>query len=65
MWHNGITFKLTQNSISGNLLNLLHNFLQEGKQGLVLKKHLGVLLEPELKFDEYLKMVSLHVMKTI
>ena len=36
MWHDGIIFKLTQNDISGNLLNLLHHFLNKRKQRVVL-----------------------------
>ena len=32
VWHDGITFKLTQNGISGNLLNLLRDFLNKRKQ---------------------------------
>ena len=31
-WHDGNIFKLTHNGISGNLLNLLHDFLNERKQ---------------------------------
>ena len=29
VWHDGIIYKLTQNGISGNLLNLLEEFLKE------------------------------------
>ena len=36
VWHNGIIFKLKQNGISGNLLNLLSNFLRNRKQRVVL-----------------------------
>ena len=36
VWHDGIIFKLTQNDISGNLLNLLHHFLNKRKQRVVL-----------------------------
>ena len=32
VWHNGITFKLTQNDILENLLNLFCKFLNEKKQ---------------------------------
>ena len=32
VWHDGIIYKLTQNGISGNLLNLLEDFLKERKQ---------------------------------
>ena len=35
-WHDGIFFKLTQNGISENLLNLLLAFLSERKQRVVL-----------------------------
>ena len=34
-WHDGIIFKLKQNGISGNLLNLLSNFLRNRKQRVV------------------------------
>ena len=36
VWHNGLIFKLKQNGISGNLLNLLSNFLRNRKQRVVL-----------------------------
>ena len=36
MWHDGIVYNLTQNEISGNLLNLLQYFLKEKKQRVVL-----------------------------
>ena len=36
VWHDGIIYKLTQNVISGNLLNLLGDFLKEIKQRVVL-----------------------------
>ena len=36
VWHNGIIFKLNQNGMSGNLLNLLPNFLRDRKQRVVL-----------------------------
>ena len=36
VWHDDIIFKLTQNSISGNLLNLLRDFLNERKQRVIL-----------------------------
>ena len=36
VWHNGLIFKLRQNGITGNLLNLLSNFLRNRKQKLVL-----------------------------
>ena len=35
--HHGIIYKLTQNTISRNLLNLLVDFLKEGKQRVVIK----------------------------
>ena len=36
VWHDSIIFKLTQNGTSGNLLNLLCDFLNERKQRVVL-----------------------------
>ena len=36
VWHDGIIYKLTQNGISRNLLNLLEDFLKERKQREVL-----------------------------
>ena len=36
VWHAGIIYKLTQNGISWNLLNLLQDFLKERKQSVVL-----------------------------
>ena len=38
VWHDGIIFKLTQNDISGNLLNLLRDFLNERKQRVILNE---------------------------
>ena len=31
VWHKGLPFKLSQNDISGNLLNLLSGFLSDRK----------------------------------
>ena len=36
VWHDGIICKLTQNKISGNVLNLLQAFLKERKPRVVL-----------------------------
>ena len=36
VWHDGIILKLTQNGVSGNLLNLLREFLNERKQRVIL-----------------------------
>ena len=36
VWHDGIIFKLKQNGISGNLLDMLSNFLRNRKQRVVL-----------------------------
>ena len=36
MWHDAIIYKLIQNGISENLLNLLGDFLKERKQRVVL-----------------------------
>ena len=35
VWYDGISFKLTQNRILRNLLNFLHDFLEETKQIVV------------------------------
>ena len=42
MWHDGIIFKLTQNGISGNLLNLLRDFLNERKQRVILNGQFSI-----------------------
>ena len=36
VWHEGLIFKLKQNGISGNLLNLLCDFLRNRKQRVLL-----------------------------
>ena len=36
VWHEGLVFKLKQNGISGNLLNIFGNFLRNRKQRVVL-----------------------------
>ena len=36
VWHEGLIFKLRSNGISGSLLNLLQNYLQDRKQRVVL-----------------------------
>ena len=36
MWHEGIIYKLKRNGISGNLLNLLTDFLRNRKQRVIL-----------------------------
>ena len=43
VWHDGIISKLTQNGISGNLLNLLRDFLNERKQRVILKEQFSTL----------------------
>ena len=35
VWHDGLIFKLKQNGISGNLLNLFQNYLSNRKQRVV------------------------------
>ena len=49
LWHDGIIFKLKQNGISGNLSNLLSNFLRNRKQRVVLNVQilLGLMLTQE------------------
>ena len=36
LWHEGLVFKLKQNGISGNLLNIFEDFLRNIKQRVVL-----------------------------
>ena len=36
VWHKGLTFKLKQNRVTGDLLNILIDFLKERKQRVVL-----------------------------
>ena len=36
VWHKGLLFKLSQNGISGNLLDLLSSFLSDRKQRVLL-----------------------------
>ena len=36
VWHKGLVFKLKQNGISGNLLNIFEDFLRNRKQRIVL-----------------------------
>ena len=36
VWHEGLIFKLQQNGISGNLLNIFEDFLKNRKQRVVL-----------------------------
>ena len=36
MWHDGFIFKLEQNGISGNLLRLLQDYLNDRKQRVVI-----------------------------
>ena len=38
VWHEGLLFKLKQNGISGNLLNVITNFLYQRKQRFVLNE---------------------------
>ena len=54
--NDGIIYKLTQNGISGNMLNLLENFLKERKQYVVLN---GMSLHGKLSMLEHLKNPSL------
>ena len=42
MWHDGIIFKLTQNGLSGNLLNLLGDFLNQRKQRVILNGQFSI-----------------------
>ena len=60
MWHECIIFKLKQNSISRKLLNLsldsgelLKNIIYQATS----QKHLGILLDNRLSFEEHLRLV--------
>ena len=41
VWHEGLIFKLKQNDISGNLLNLLCDFLRNRKQRVLLNRQVS------------------------
>ena len=43
VWHKGLVFKLKQNGISGNLLNIFGNFLRNRKQRVVLNGQISTL----------------------
>ena len=36
VWHEGLNFKLKQNGVEGNVINLLGNYLSSGKQRVVI-----------------------------
>ena len=36
VWHDGLTFKLRQNGITGDIINILQDFLRKRKQRVVL-----------------------------
>ena len=42
VWYDGISFKLTQNRILRNLLNFLHDFLEERKQIVVFNGQVSI-----------------------
>ena len=42
VWHDEVIFKLEQNSISGDLLNILINFLSNRKQRVMVRFQLGL-----------------------
>ena len=52
VWHDGLIFKFEQNGISGNLLNLLSNFLRNRKQRIVLNRQTSSWL---MLTEEFLK----------
>ena len=56
VWHDGIIYKLTQNEISGNLLNLLEDLLKERKQRVLLNDKS---VHGKISMLEYLKVSSL------
>ena len=44
VWNNGLIYKVKQNGVSGNLLNLIIDFLDARKQRIVLNGHLFFLI---------------------
>ena len=48
VWHKGLIFKLKQNSISGNLLSTLTDFLKLSKQRVVFNGQLSSLSNIEI-----------------
>ena len=55
LWHDGIIYKLTQNEISGNLLNLLQTLLNKLKKSLlVAKQKKYIILRQCLKIPVFL-----------
>ena len=60
VWHEGLLFKLKQNGISGNLLNVITNFLYQRKQRVVLMDSTrpGLILKQgsptDLSWDHYI-----------
>ena len=56
VWHDGLIFKLKQNGISGRLLSLLENYLQNRKEWAVLN---GSHSDYSKMIQEYLKVLFL------
>ena len=56
VWYDGIIYKLTQNGISGNLLNLLKYYLKDRKLSVVLN---GNVSHGKISMLEYLNVPSL------
>ena len=46
VWHDGLVFNLRQNGISGDIMNILQEFIRNRKQSVVLNGHchLGLML---------------------
>ena len=72
VWHDGIIYKLTQNRMSGNLLNLLEDFLKERKQHIVLNRQVSAWKNINTRATQgsilcfwLSKMVSLKISKTL
>ena len=47
VWHKGLLFKLSQNYISGNLLNILSNFLSNRKHGTIVRCRKQIVLSKD------------------
>ena len=55
VWHEGLVFKLKQNGISGNLLNVFEDFLRNKKQRVVLNRQTS---NWEISVQVFLKALS-------
>ena len=59
-WHEGVIFKLEQNGISDDLLNILRDFLRNRKQRVVLKGQVSTWISVKRYTNADLK-ISLYI----